>query len=996
MGQYTGRLKEIVFIAYSPASKAMAEIPVAHYEYDKLGRLRDEWDPRVTPAPLKTIYGYDAEGHVTALTPPGQETWAFIYGTAGTDSNLGRIVKVFRAPAAETRWGGSAPVLKTQPKISGTSFVGDRLGVTHGSWKNGAFVYGYQWESCNPAGKQCTPISGATNPNYTVAATDLGHTLAVVVTATNGGGSATFRPVANVIHEPPAEYPVAAGSGPNAIALGPDGNMWFTEEWANNKVGKITNAGVVTEYSLPAGDANARGIVSGPDGNLWLAASNGLVKVTPAGVATSYNQKRAYDLVVGPDGNLWFTEYEAIGKMTPSGATTIYPLPTNSGAFGITVGPDGNLWFTDNETSRFGKITTAGVVTEYGLPAGSRPGRITAGSDGNLWFGENGTNELVRATTAGSVTEVTGGAPSDLATGPDENLWMTFPAASLVWNYPLVFGLGEKITTPTGSYPWGIGVGTNATIWYTDEETSKIARVPTSGYAEVKKTGTAYHEEPGWTIEYNVPLSGIGLPTLTESGVEKWGQKDDPVFATAIFPPDEEQRWPASSYKRASIYYLDAKGRTVNVEKPGGGISTSEYNEQNDTVRSLTADNRAAALAEGAKSVEASKLLDTESTYNAEGTELQSTLGPQHPVRLVHGKTKENEEVQARDHTVYSYDEGAPGGGPYRLVTKVTQGAQVNGEADRDVRTTSTSYGGQSGVGWKLRAPTSVTGGAKQTHTTLYDESTGDVTETRTPASTGEGSTHDTKVIYYTAAKDESYPTCGEKPQWANLPCESLPGKQPEPPLPVVTDTYNMWGEPEVATSTAGAATRTTTNSYDAAGRVLVSETLGSEGKTLPKVTNTYNTETGALEKQSASIKGETKTITTTANRLGQIVKYTDAGGVTSEFEYEPENDARLVHASDGKGSQAYSYDETTGALSKVIDTQGTNVLSFTGTYDGEGNLASEGYPNGMTAKFTRNASGEATGLIWRGVCQVAALIGRGRGGGRHGGGRGGSRGATS
>jgi streptogramin lyase len=41
-----------------------------------------------------------------------------------------------------------------------------------------------------------------------------------------------------------------AASGPQGIAVGADGNLWFTEFGAN-QVGRITTAGVVTE--LPAG-----------------------------------------------------------------------------------------------------------------------------------------------------------------------------------------------------------------------------------------------------------------------------------------------------------------------------------------------------------------------------------------------------------------------------------------------------------------------------------------------------------------------------------------------------------------------------------------------------------------------------------------------------------------------------------------------------------------------------------------------------------------------
>ena len=47
------------------------------------------------------------------------------------------------------------------------------------------------------------------------------------------------------------------------------------------------------------------------------------------------------------------------------------------------------------------------------------------------------------------------------------------------------------------------------------------------------------------------------------------------------------------------------------------------------------------------------------------------------------------------------------------------------------------------------------------------------------------------------------------------------------------------------------------------------------------------------------------------------------------------------------------------------MDTQGTNVLTFTAAYDVEGNMTSEGYPNGMTASYSHNTAGEATGLTY-------------------------------
>jgi streptogramin lyase len=63
------------------------------------------------------------------------------------------------------------------------------------------------------------------------------------------------------------EYSLANASGPNALTLGPDGNIWVAESDAN-KLAQVTPAGVITTY--PAGTAianNPYGVVTGPDGS---------------------------------------------------------------------------------------------------------------------------------------------------------------------------------------------------------------------------------------------------------------------------------------------------------------------------------------------------------------------------------------------------------------------------------------------------------------------------------------------------------------------------------------------------------------------------------------------------------------------------------------------------------------------------------------------------------------------------------------------------------
>ncbi len=549
------------------------------------------------------------------------------------------------------------------------------------------------------------------------------------------------------------EDPLPSGDRSEQVAAGPDGDLWFTD-WATSKIGKSTTSGAVTEYSLPK-ESSPYGIVPGPDGNLWFTetGSNKIGKITTSGTVTEYalpKESGPYGITAGPEKEnaLWFTDYASskIGKITTSGTITEYALPKESGTAGIAAGPDGNLWFTNPYTSKVGKITTSGAVTEYSLPAESRPDGIVAGPDGNLWFVDAGSSEVGKITTAGSITEYTlpkESHPHTISVGPGGYLWFPEPGTGKVGNIT-TSGTVTEYPEPSGSEPLGITMGPEGNTWFTDYGTEKIGEVALS-------QGEARSPQPGWTVEYNVPLEGSEAPdqlgdneTTGKPEPEKWGQKDDPEYATAIVPPDEPQSWPASNYKRATVDYMDSQARTVNVASPSHGISTQEYNSDNQVERTLSPDNRATALKE-ANPTEAAELLSTKSAYNSEG-QLTDTRGPQHTVKLAVGKEgKAGEEVLARNHVKYFYDEGAPKGETYDLATKTIDGAETASKEEFDKRTATTSYSGQSNLGWTLRMPTSETtdpSGLDLTTTTKYEESTGNVVETQAPAAAGK----DTKV----------------------------------------------------------------------------------------------------------------------------------------------------------------------------------------------------------------------------------------------------------
>ena len=195
-GEYTGRLSKVSYEGYNPATKKMTEtpVPVAEYAYDKQGRLRAEWDPRISPA-LKTTYGYDTEGHVTTLNPPGQQPWLMHYAPMAGDTGTGRLLSVTRPAATtkselETAEERSLPANTVLPKLpSGSPVEGTALSVSsNGTWSNSPLSYSYQWEH---SANGWTQIAGATNSTFTPTGLYVGQKLRVKVTATNSDGSVT-------------------------------------------------------------------------------------------------------------------------------------------------------------------------------------------------------------------------------------------------------------------------------------------------------------------------------------------------------------------------------------------------------------------------------------------------------------------------------------------------------------------------------------------------------------------------------------------------------------------------------------------------------------------------------------------------------------------------------------------------------------------------------------------------------------------------------------
>jgi streptogramin lyase len=208
-----------------------------------------------------------------------------------------------------------------------------------------------------------------------------------------------------------SEHALPRGNVARGLVTGPDGALWITQTAgktrlvapktlrAERRIGRMTSAGVYTEYALPTSDVTPDQITPGPDGALWFTQlgwgygpHNRLGHITTAGAFREYRVPGATSITAGPHGAIWFASSDdwSIGRLTASGTVSSYTLPSKNGVRGIMAGQDGAIWYfgyPDGKVTtpgRLGRVSTSGAIKEYPLPR-SYAHAITSGPDGAIW-----------------------------------------------------------------------------------------------------------------------------------------------------------------------------------------------------------------------------------------------------------------------------------------------------------------------------------------------------------------------------------------------------------------------------------------------------------------------------------------------------------------------------------------------------------------------------------------------------------------------------------
>ncbi|MFM8353114.1 MAG: hypothetical protein ACKN9D_18855, partial [Actinomycetales bacterium] len=284
--------------------------------------------------------------------------------------------------------------------------------------------------------------------------------------------------------------PTRRGIGAAIAATLLAGTSLLAAPGANAAVGDFTSTAVPN-----AANPLLSTIALGPDGNVWTTnnGSDSISRVAPGGgLATTFQVPTAggqpSDIVAGPDGAMWYA-YDAvakIGRVDMSGNFTEFAIPSGNTASALTVGPDGALWYTATAAKKVGRMTTSGQVTNEFSTGAFIPFGISAGPSGsnNLYVGISAAPKVGIMTTSGGFTTVdigAGATGSYFPTEVDGAIWFITANAAGTSASKLIADSTVQQTVLPGTQATGVVAGINGTFYVLDYSNSKVLQMSPAG-----------------------------------------------------------------------------------------------------------------------------------------------------------------------------------------------------------------------------------------------------------------------------------------------------------------------------------------------------------------------------------------------------------------------------------------------------------------------------------------------------------------------------------
>jgi outer membrane protein assembly factor BamB len=309
------------------------------------------------------LYALDAAAGTTSwstnvgMSIPGPDEQNVSQPLTGLGAANGTLVLSAGSQLMAYRTAGAittAPVNQTPPTIDGPGQTAHFDAADVGIWSELPSTYTYQWELCDGAGANCADIGGASNLSFTPPVADVGSTLRVKVTATNGVGSSTAvesAATAPIVEAPPENLtlPTVSGTDEQGQMLTATHGTW---------------TGVPTGYSFQ-----------------WLRCPGYPSPCTPIGGAIG----STYTLAAADVGNE--VEVQVIASNAGGASAPADSLPTSTvmpapGATTTSLSPAQQSILAGDQATLTAQVTgtQVGTVDLYGTPSGGAKTLVTSGA----------------------------------------------------------------------------------------------------------------------------------------------------------------------------------------------------------------------------------------------------------------------------------------------------------------------------------------------------------------------------------------------------------------------------------------------------------------------------------------------------------------------------------------------------------------------------------------------------------------------------------------
>ena len=163
--------------------------------------MSETYSPAYNPASITANWigdlGNSPPGSYSVVVPAGAR-FETVADEVNTAASCGGV---------DISWSSDRPWANAQPFITGLAAVGQTLGTGFDIW-SGSPAVARQWKRCDGAGASCVDIPGATGQSYVPTDDDIGHTIRVDESATEGGLTSTVngRPTTTPVFIPAATH----------------------------------------------------------------------------------------------------------------------------------------------------------------------------------------------------------------------------------------------------------------------------------------------------------------------------------------------------------------------------------------------------------------------------------------------------------------------------------------------------------------------------------------------------------------------------------------------------------------------------------------------------------------------------------------------------------------------------------------------------------------------------------------------------------------------